>query len=265
MGSPPSIPTGFSQRVWKGPSNNLAQPEFLPAVVCCTQISRHSLSYCLQRGQSLQKVLFLTPTLASVESWTQFVQTNNAEKNLVIVSKMIQNLPLKNPYPLEGWHFPFLKKTASPHFFFKKVQISWKASVMCFNYKTMSIVQTPVRSAPSWYSPNMNTQISSPVKVSGKTCLQRVKFAGSDPLQKVSFFPEIFCASLSKKCHRISKWNFAGHWSRMWASSFGYFWKSETTYLFNLEKLLPSKAVSQETFMTAYNLQTRYIYVPGIA
>lgn len=165
------------------------------------------------------------------------------------MSKIIQNLTLKNSYPLKGWNFPFLKKTANPHFILK-VKISWKASIMSYNYKIMSILQTPVHSLPSWYSPNVKTQINSPVKVNGKICLERVKFTGSDPLQRVSLFPEISCASLSKKCHHISKWDFAGHWSRMWASSFGYFGKSETTYLFNLEKLLPSKAVSQETLMT---------------
>lgn len=188
--------------------------------------------------------------LPNLESWTQFIQTHNVEKDLGITSKIIQNLTLKIPYPLQSWNFPFLKKTANPHFFLK-VQIPWKALIMCFNYKIMLIVQTPVHSAPSWYSANMKLQISSPVKVNGKSCLERVKSAGSDPLQRVSLFPEIFCASLGKKCHHISKWNFAGHWSRMWASSFGYFGKSETTYLFNLEKLLPSKAVSQETFTTA--------------
>lgn len=37
----------------------------------------------------------------------------------------------------------------------------------------MLIVQTPVHSAPSQYLANMKTQINSPVKINGKTCLER--------------------------------------------------------------------------------------------
>lgn len=37
----------------------------------------------------------------------------------------------------------------------------------------MLIVQTPVRSAPSQYLANMKAHINSPVKINGKTCLER--------------------------------------------------------------------------------------------
>lgn len=117
VGSSPLIPRHFSQCVSKRHSNNLIEPEFVSTVICFTQSSQHNLSYRLQRGQSLQKVLFPTPILPNLKSWKQFMQPNNAEKDLGIMSKMIQNLTLKNPYSLKGWNFLFLKRTANPHVF----------------------------------------------------------------------------------------------------------------------------------------------------
>lgn len=191
-----------------------------------------------------QKVLFPTPMLSDLESWAPFLQTDSTEKDLGIMSKMIWNLTLINPYLLEGWDFPFLKKADKPHFFLE-VQISWKA-----NCKIILFVQTPGHSAPSWLSADMKMQKINTIKINRRTCCDRVNFAGPNPLRSFFVPRDILCFTRLKS-HHISKWNFAGHWSRMWASSFGYFGKSETTYLFHLEKLLPSKAVSQETFMTA--------------
>lgn len=55
--------------------------------------------------------------LSDLESWAPFIQTDSTEKDLGIMSKMIWNLTLINPYLLEGWDFPFLKKADKPHFF----------------------------------------------------------------------------------------------------------------------------------------------------
>lgn len=132
----------------------------LSITVCCTQSSRHNL----QVARTCKRFCFLP---------LHFL-TWSPEHNLhkPTTQKIIQNLILKSP--LGDWNIPFLKNSGSPHILLK-IKISWKASVMCFNYKIMLVVQTPLHhSAPSWYLTNMKTQISNPVKANGKTYLERL-------------------------------------------------------------------------------------------
>lgn len=63
----------------------------------------------------------------NLESSTLFTQTDIAEKDLGIMSKIIWNLTLINPYLLDGCYIPFPRRGDKPHFFLE-VQISWKAN-----------------------------------------------------------------------------------------------------------------------------------------
>lgn len=135
MGSSPLIPKGSSQCVLD-PATTSHSMNLLSITVCCTQSSQHNL----QVARTCKSFCFLP---------LHFL-TWSPEHNLYkpTTQKMIQNLILKNPYLLGGWNIPFLKKTANPHIFLK-VRISWKASIMCFNYKILLVVQTPLHSASS--------------------------------------------------------------------------------------------------------------------
>lgn len=71
--------------------------------------------------------------LLNLESSTPLMQTDNAKKDLGIMSKMIWNLTLINPYLLEGWNFSFSKEANKPDFFLE-VQVSWKDNCKIINY-----------------------------------------------------------------------------------------------------------------------------------
>lgn len=169
-------PEGFSQCLWNS-----------SVVICWTQSSQPSLSYCLQRGLSLQKFWFPTLMLLNLESSTPLIHTDNVKKDLGIMSKMIWNLTLINPYLLEGWNFPFPKEDNKPNFFLE-VQVSWKASC-----KMILTVQTPVHSAPFWPSANMKIQIINTTKINQRTCWERIKFARPNPLQSFFVPRDILC------------------------------------------------------------------------